>query len=228
MKIDWLHKNKSNENIILFFGGWGVDYYPFQYLTSENSDLVMFYDYKDLEGSEILTEIFNKYKNVNIIAWSLGVWVAATLLSSYKNEINYAIALNGSLKPIDDSYGIPVKTFQATIDNFSIAGRNSFNKRMCRDAQTMAKFIMSKPAREIAEQKEELIHLQDLIFNTKVPQNIFTDVIIGDNDRIIPTVNQIAYWQSVQLNYKLIKAPHFIFYHWTDWEEIYRYATANR
>ena len=75
MEYNWLNKN-NNRELIVFFGGWSFDSHPFECMDSGNRDILMFYDYSDLNIPEnILNEISN-YSEKTLIAWSMGVFTA--------------------------------------------------------------------------------------------------------------------------------------------------------
>ena len=48
MKYKWLNKHQNN-NIIVFFNGWGMDESVVHHLDFSDYDVVMFYDYNNLE-----------------------------------------------------------------------------------------------------------------------------------------------------------------------------------
>ena len=48
MKYKWLNK-KNNEELILFFNGWGMDESVVSHINPENFDVIMIYDYNNLE-----------------------------------------------------------------------------------------------------------------------------------------------------------------------------------
>jgi len=215
--------SENRDKLIIFFCGWGMDYTPFYGLESDEYDVLVFYHYTEINTDIELSEYFEKYKEVNLMSWSMGVWYSSIVMNKYKDEFNHKIAINGTLKPIDDQYGINTKVYQATIDNFSKIGRAKFFKRMWNNTVIPERFISYKTVRELDEQKAELIFLRDKINELPQPKNIFKNVIIAENDLICPTKNQVNFW-SEKNNYKSIDSSHFIFYLWRKWEEVVEYA----
>ena len=47
MQFHWLNK-QNNKKLIIFFAGWSFDYKPFEFLKSEDFDILMAYDYSDI------------------------------------------------------------------------------------------------------------------------------------------------------------------------------------
>lgn len=218
--------SENREKLIMFFCGWGMDYTPFYGLESDEYDVLVFYNYTNINTDIDLDLYFKKYKQVDLVSWSMGVWYSSVVMNKYKNSFNNKIAINGTLKPIDDNFGINAKVYQATIDNFSKIGRAKFFKRMWNNTIIPERFIKNKTVRELDEQKAELSFLRDNMDKLPEPENIFKNVIIADNDLICPTQNQINYWTGKN-NYKSIDSSHFIFYLWRKWEEIVEYAVKD-
>lgn len=220
MKSYWLIK-KNNPKLLLFFSGWGMDEHPFLRIDSQVYDVFMFYDYSIISNfdNKEIEDIINKYRSVDLIGWSMGVWAASYLLKNYKHKFENAIALNGTLFPIDDNYGIPDKIYQLTIDNFSDTGRKLFNKRMCVKSEIFNEFENTKPQRSIEELKQELIVLKESILNNQIDNNIYNKALISKNDKIIPFENQMRFWDG-KICCNILEGPHFMFYNWKKWEDI--------
>ena len=52
MQSHWLNKQDHNK-LIIFFTGWSFDYKPFEFLNCEDFDVLIIYDYNDLELPQI-------------------------------------------------------------------------------------------------------------------------------------------------------------------------------
>ena len=102
MKYKWLNINQNNK-VIVFFNGWGMDESVVYHLDFSDYDVLMFYDYNNLDTNFDFNSL-DKYKNKSLIAWSMGVMVATLF---HKIEYNATTAINGTLKPIDNDFGIP-------------------------------------------------------------------------------------------------------------------------
>ena len=65
--------NKLSPSLILCLAGWSTSPELFRHLeVPEQTDLWIAYDYRTLA----FEETFAPYKEVHLVAWSLGVWVA--------------------------------------------------------------------------------------------------------------------------------------------------------
>jgi hypothetical protein len=218
--------SNNNKKLILFFNGWGMDYTIFKEIKSNEYDVILFYHYSNLNQEINFEKLFNKYKEVSLISWSMGVWVSSVICEKIKGKLKHKIAFAGTLKPVDNDYGIVTGVYKATIDNFTAIGRAKFFKRMWNGVEIPEMFKKHRTIREIEEQKQELIFLKDSFKILSKPKNIFDVVIVSENDLICPTKNQKNYWEN-KINYKTLNAPHFVFYHWKTWEEIIEYAISN-
>lgn len=200
MKYKWLNK-KNNTKLIVFFNGWGMDEAVVKHLKFENFDVVMFYDYNSLD---IDMHFVNKYSEKYLVAWSMGVMTATLFDIRYNSKT----AINGTLKPIDNKYGIPEKIYDLTIKGFSLKGRERFIKSMYTGNP-----VMPDIQREFENQKTELEALK----NYKSNENFKYDkIIISDNDKIIPTANQVAFW-GIKPN---INSGHAPFLNFSKWGEL--------
>jgi pimeloyl-[acyl-carrier protein] methyl ester esterase len=213
MKKLWINKQNSPE-LLLFFNGWGMDEKPFKHLAvNDELDILMIYDYTFLEAVEEL----NDYKTVHLVAWSLGVFAAAKVLAGMK--FASTIAINGTLKPIDEGEGIAPNIFQGTIDSWSEIARMKFNRRMC-GIEHGKQFKANAPDRSIESQKSELIALKEQITNSPVPENIFQQAIISLNDKIITRHNQETHWKNTRIPLTIIDEPHYFFPELKSWKEM--------
>ena len=89
---------RHTDDLILLFAGWGMDTHPFAYLSHIGCDCCVCYDYTDLNFD---TTPFLDYKNIEVYAWSFGVWAAATVLPDKGLPIRHATAINGTECGID-------------------------------------------------------------------------------------------------------------------------------
>ncbi len=201
MKYKWLNK-VNNDDLIVFFNGWGMDESVVSHLDFSNYDVLMFYNYNSIDTDFDYT-VFNKYQKKILIAWSMGVMVATLF------DINFdkKIAINGTLKPIDNRYGIPEKIYDLTVKNFSLESRNIFIYKMLNGINQMADIN-----RELEEQKSELAALRKYSAN---PGFKYDKVLISNEDNIIPTKNQICFW-GIEPNLKSGHAPFLLFKKWED------------
>ncbi len=218
MKYKWINK-QNNSHLILFFNGWGCDENQFKHLESDSHDILMFNDYKTLHLNEGLRVEMIKYNKISIIAWSFGVWVAQFISEKYELKVYQAIAINGTLTPIHNQFGIDKSIVQGTYDYLSERNLMKFQRRMVGGNEAWKKFEVNKPQRAFENQKEELGTLIQL-FNQKIEcSSIYNKAIIGTNDLIFTTENQKSYWQD-KIECQEINEPHFCFYKWNTWSII--------
>lgn len=202
MEYKWLNR-KNNENVIIFFNGWGMDDGVVKHLEFENYDVLMFYDYNSLEVDFDFVEL-KKYTKRYLVAWSMGVMVA-TLFAEGFEPLEKAVAINGTLKPIDNKLGIPERIYDLTVKNFSPAGAEKFIKNMFLDDTSVPEC-----GRDFENQKSELAALRTCSANLDFK---YTKVLLSTDDKIIPTSNQAAFW-NIAPNIKSGHCPFNLFKFW--------------
>lgn len=200
MEYKWLNRD-NNKNLIIFFNGWGMDESVVKHLEPEEYDVLMFYDYNNLETDFDISTI-KKYKQRYLIAWSMGVMIG----SLFPIEYNSKIAINGTLKPIDAKYGINPKIYDLTINGFNEESCKKFIRNMF---ETDVNLTIG---REFENQKTELVAIKNYIAKDNFEYN---KIFISENDKIIPTKNQINYWNKQQ-NLKGGHCPFFSFKKWSE------------
>lgn len=215
----YLRKNKTtgdSEELILFFCGWGMDEKPFNPLKT-SCDVLFVYDYADLA----LDFDFSSYKRITLIAFSYGVFMAG-FLKDVLPECDLKIAVNGTLKPVDDEFGIPHKIFTLTLENMTELTALKFREKLFADKSELAIFNKNLPDRDMTSSKAELAALKSYFLANKNIEFEYDKVLIGEKDRIIPAKNQKNFWQSNN-GQKIITAEnegHFSFYAFNDFDEI--------
>ncbi len=201
MKYKWLNK-KNNSKLIVFFNGWGMDESVVNHLNPRDFDVLMIYDYNNpyIDLETMTSEYSEKY----LVAWSMGVMTASVFNMQYQSKT----AVNGTLKPIDDDFGIPKRIYNLTIKGFSPKGADRFIHNMFNDNTPIPSVN-----RTFENQQSELNAL--LNYNANLDFN-YDRIIISSEDKIIPTKNQEAFW-NLKAN---INAGHCPFYRFTNWSEL--------
>jgi biotin synthesis protein BioG len=207
MKTKWLHKSE-NEKLIVYFAGWSMNGSEVSQLKTTDFDVLAVYDYKDLTFD---SELIQPYQEVYIIAWSFGVAVANEVSLPAKKSI----AVNGTLKPIDDNFGIMDTFFDQTLatmneENYQSFLARTFNKTDDRSAISF---------REIDEQREELRILGKTFRNCQM-ENHFDLAVISKRDRIFLKRAQNAFWETQNCRTIEITSAHYPFQNWKSWQEI--------
>ena len=160
-----------------------------------------------------------RYEEIHLVAWSMGVWAASIALKNVK--IASATAINGTEMPVDDEFGIPEQIASGTLETLTYETLSRFNRRMCLSAQVLELFNANAPQRNINDLKDELLAIYRQA--KEVPQSsvVWNRVVIGCNDRIFPFSNQERFWATKETTkIEVIDAPHYPFYLWNEWREI--------
>lgn len=207
MKTNWLN-HKNHEKLIVYFAGWSMNGSEVSQLKTADFDVLAVYDYKDL-GFDC--EQIKGYQEIYVIAWSFGVAVANKLSLPAKKSI----AVNGTLKPIDDNFGIMNAFFDQTLatmneENYQSFLARTFNKTDDRSAISF---------REIDEQREELRILGETFQNCQM-ENKFDLAVISKRDRIFLKRAQTAFWATQNCRTIEIAGAHYPFQNWQSWQEI--------
>ncbi len=222
----WLKKNPKNKKLIVFFNGWMMNEKIVAHLEDDSFDIVMINDYRDFHFSlfHILDDA--KYDEKYLIAFSMGVYCA----NLFKDEIeklnfNKKIALNGTNRMIDDVFGIPKRIYNLTIKLFNQTSFEKFLDNMFKKSSSIDCAIEISYKDFIKNDSETLKRAkQELISISKInPTNSFIKYdksFVSEFDKIIPSKNQLNYWQSVSTKTIVKDAPHYIFNQFCSWSEL--------
>lgn len=215
MKHHWF-KRDGREELVLFFSGWGTDachagrFFRDSLADGFAGDMLAFYDYTALTPEIDLQADLSLYRRITLIAWSFGVWAARAVPLP---AIDAAVALNGTLFPVDPLRGIHPDIFQATLDGYGEESRRRFEGRMCRTPEVLTLFRECSSSRTTEDQKNELLSLQYCFSGpTLQPGWEYGHAFIGGRDAIFPPACQDAAWDATPRT--LIAAmPHYPFFH---------------
>lgn len=211
-------QNNNSDKLILFFCGWGMDENPFSILKS-NCDILYVYDYTTPEFPYF---DFSKYKNISLLAFSYGVYASAI---AYLPDIRIekSVAVNGTLIPVDDKYGVPLRQFELTekMDSQSVV---KFRERLFGGEKAKEHFdIFEKnlPQRSAQSCTEELIGMKKYVPTFPTPSKNFDKVYISKYDRCVPTRNQLNFWKNLKnSNIIELECGHFPFFNYDSIEEL--------
>lgn len=221
-----LSSEEPAKKLVLFFHGWGMSP-ELPFLAGPNGfDLIVLYNYSNLQfPAELLLKI-NSYEDIIIIAWSFGVWVAeqAIPIMSFAKKMSYKISINGSSLPVDSEYGIDPEVFQKTLEALrgSIESRNKFYRRMFSGKKEYEAFMQNPPQRTLQSQVNELELLGQASKNASknYEKCFWTKAFISKKDRIIPTKAQINFWEQAEVPIFELEGGHNPFNFWSGWDEI--------
>ncbi|MDE5602752.1 MAG: DUF452 family protein [Helicobacter sp.] len=201
---------KNNKKIYLIFGGFGAQPHHFTPFFPDN--LIIIYHYQHLNFTpleNILTLLISEQTEVEIYAFSMGVWVANLFLQNYNSPIfTKKTAINGTEFGIDNTYGIPLKVFKLTQKMFNLEhfkvnllGRHSAQSLNFLDEESLKK------------------ELEFFIYNHKAFQqgSNWDKVVISKQDLVFPTTAQELFWvdfKGYQQQILWLDSPHFVFFDW--------------
>lgn len=209
------HINNDSTRLLIFFAGFYTDNNCFMEFDNKKSDILFIYDYSDLNFDEIAYFDFTPYVEINLIAYSYGVF-AANLAADFLPEINNSVAISGTIFPIDENYGIKPKIYDLMLNSFNLDVIQNFKNKM----EMNSGGIIQNSKREIENLKLELINIKNYVLNNKIKENFeFCKVIITKKDRIIPYLAQKNFWEGHRNVYEL-DLGHFPFFNFKDFDEI--------
>ncbi len=205
MNLSFINRG-DNRRLILIFAGWGMDANPFRGLVREGYDIAVAWDYttEDFDFSAL-----RHYREVVVIAWSLGVYEASRLLPGSGLDVTLTVAVNGTMTPVDDRRGIPVAVFDGTLATLSDASLRKFNRRMCGSTERLATFDAARPDRTLESLRSELAAIGDRAKSTPAPHYNWDIAIIGTADHIFPAAGQTEAWSGTRCDI-LPETPHIV------------------
>ena len=220
MQYHWLNK-QDNENLIIFFAGWSFDFKPFEFLSCEDYDVLVIYDYNNVTTSECENfQHINNYKNKYLITWSMGVYIAYQLRNQLP-KFDKKIAINGTPFPVDDEFGIPQKTFLLTLRHAKIGLEGKFYQNIFKTDEEHQKYIQTPVERTIDNRVSELNELYKIIKETpKEYIKYYDTAFVSTADKIIPSKNQFNFWQTYGTSVQTLESGHFPYYNYTSWKDL--------
>lgn len=192
--------------LLLFFAGWGMDATPFLHYRPRESDFLVVYDYRTLHFD---TSSLRPYREVHLVAWSMGVWAASQVMPHSGLPITQSTAINGTPYPVDETRGISPALFQATLEGLNEASLLKFNRRMCLDKRSFDGFRLIAPQRSVEELKEELAAIsyqQEVLLS---PPFAWQQAHIGSNDRIFLPSHQAEAWAGTSTRVESGNEAHY-------------------
>jgi len=209
----YIRRRETNENLIVFYGGWGVDENVFTPLCTDDFDFILFYNYSADEAL-VLPET-KKYNSITLIAWSLGVWAAEYLSPRTGIMPDISIAVNGTPVPAHDYYGIPLSVFEGTLNNITETNMEKFYLRMFGNKETFLRNAERIPHRSIKSLHDELRWLYNRIMEQKEPGFRWDYAVTSEIDRVFPTRNMKSYWEKEkETRHIIVPLPHYFFHEW--------------
>lgn len=207
MKRDYIIRKSSNSRLVIFFTGWSTNHLILSGIDiPEGYDLLCCYEYNKIEWKNPEKE----YKEVIIIAWSLGVKVVELLYDQILESfpVTGLYAINGTGRPVDDLRGIPQSIFHTTLENLDERNLKKFRIRISGGVSNF-NLIKEKLSTDstIPELKNELKEIEK--YNDISTPSIWDYAFLSEKDMIFPFENLKTYWNSTP--YKILQdAPHIV------------------
>lgn len=183
-----------------------MDETPFSRIETESSILFL-YDYENLD----FEFDFSAYEKKTLLAFSYGVYIAGLVFDRLP-KFDEKIAINGTLIPVDDEYGVPLKKFALSqkMDSDTIV---KFRERLFYRKEHLEIFNTLLPQRTAQSCTDELASIKKYFLSLPVPEMSFDRVYVGSFDKVIPTKNQLNFWKNKHAcNTIEIEDGHFPFY----------------
>ena len=209
-------KSNNSNKLIIFFSGWGCDEYAFEHLTSD-CDILIFYDYLDF--SYVFD--FSKYSEINILAYSAGVFAASVFKHEFK--INKKIAVSGNPYLFDEKLGIS-KAMQKVLCSVTEENADEFVRNyLIKTEEEYKNFRCAKRTLESCNTEfETLKSLYDKETNN-INEN-YDFAVIGENDLFFNPEKQKEFYKT---KLKIIpNARHNMFFRFKTYEEIFDLALS--
>lgn len=203
MTLYW-HNKQGNKGLLLLFNGWGFDSNVVRSVHQPAFDVLLVSDYTQVDPE--LLACTQAYKQVYLLAWSFGVFVANYCGAAIR-PINQCIAVNGTLFPVHNEYGISEDTFNATLQQYNERNRQKFMLRVSggiRSYEAMAELL---PERSTDSQLNELKALQALFKIPVYTQLDWNRALVSMEDKIFPPANMRAAWGSKAYE---IRGAHYV------------------
>ena len=210
-------KNNNSQNLIIFFAGWGCDENQFTNLQDKD-DILILYGYKNLD----LNFDFSTYKNINLIAYSAGVFIAS-ILSSKLPLSSKKIAINGNPYLFDETFGISYKTVEI-FKNINLENYLDFRRKyMVTTQDEFLKYNALESHRTIEDCLTELEYLIKLYQEKKdeINLNFFDIAIMAKEDDFFKIDAQKIFYKNKL--HVISNAKHHIFFKFKSFKEILNY-----
>lgn len=147
-------------------------------ILPENHDLLICYDYQDLN-------LDFDFPPIGTSVWWRGQWAFEAERALQGIRLKSATAVNGTGLPCDDNFGIPCAVFKGTLENLTENTRSKFERRICGDKASFEDY-QQFPARPFDEIHQELTALFAMIGQDRRTDLIrWTNALFGSGDKIL-------------------------------------------
>jgi biotin synthesis protein BioG len=223
----FLRRFENNRDLIILFGTWGIDEKAFSNLCTDRFDFILFYNYSADEPL-ILPEM-KTYRRVTVIGWSLGVWAAEYYSRRMGIRPDLTIAINGTPVAADDHYGVPLKIFEATLNNITNYSMAKFYLRVFGNKSSFERNRPIIPSRSVKSLHDELRWIYNRMMEPVQTGFVWDYSLIGTEDRVFRASNLISYWNMhPETRQIIVESPHYLFDNWETLDELIRYVRRHR
>lgn len=153
MEFRWIKQNQAAEAIVVF-GGWAVGPEVFWHLDGPQ-DILFASGYSDLNAE--LPDL-SGYDHVSLLAWSFGVAAYGHWQQGRSDPFQRKVAVNGSLKPVNRSAGIPPAVFRKTAESLSLESFQSFLTRVFGQPQPPSRWMWTRSGRSCWQWSAAAMH----------------------------------------------------------------------
>lgn len=199
----------EKKDLLIFFSGAISHYCHFSHLSiPKNLDVAFVYEYVDFNFPFIEVQ---KYNNIYVSAWSMGVSVCARLDIEKKinKKVKFVLAINGSNAGIHRIFGIHNSIFKRSISTFEPIFF----------ANNMGASNLDMSLRN--NYKNELESLFEFCSKDNYSCIEWCFAIACMNDCVFPATSVIASFKdSKTVVKKYLNEPHFVFYKFSSWGEL--------
>ncbi len=209
-------RREGRAAVMVIFAGWAMDERPFRHLKTDTYDVIVYYDYRNITDVPNNAEVAG-YACRKLLAWSFGCAAANAVALQTGWTFKRAVALNGTIIPESDDFGVSARLLNATARNLACGGWDKFVARMCPDEESRRVFDAGMPSRNLEELQQELVALRNLASPSLC---VFDLALVGEKDRIIFSASQKRCWERYHVPVLTLACGHFPFHLWTRWEEI--------
>ncbi len=212
MKTRIIFSQPGNKRLLLIFAGWSTTPAFYRDLHSAGWDIAVVWDYTDLDFNPSVIE---DYSTIFIIAWSMGVAAAAhtAATSLPASRVSAAFAVNGTLHPSSDKFGIPENIYEATRATLNARNLLKFTKRMGYAPPAPGTLPPVAPEDfyipDFDSLAFELENMRSKALKGRLP---WKRAYVSENDRIFPAGSMRAYWETDPAQPQIINldAPHYV------------------
>ncbi|OOS04492.1 hypothetical protein B0190_02120 [[Haemophilus] ducreyi] len=206
----------NQPNLIIYFAGWATPLAVVNHLAlPPNYDLLFCYDYRDLTFER---PDLSHYQQIRLVAWSMGGWVAQKVCQII--PLVSATAVNGTLLPKHNDFGIPTAIFDGTLTSLNEVNRLKFARRMCGGKTQFERYQQLPDHRPFVDVLWELNSLNQAISDGEtLPAKLlpWSHIFIGQKDKIFPAENQQRFWQQYPVKIcPLEQGEHYLWYAFSD------------